>query len=231
MDWRTEQKEAYDEIVRRSPTGHQVIYVKDALERLDKIIPKRGKILDIGCGSGHYAEVLNDREWYGVDISPESIKTAKKFYKKAKVGDITKHIPFSDNSFDYVLALSTFHHIHKGIPEALKEIKRVLKPNGEIIVVEHDARDSHTRNVTSGRFLRLTPTKSERALYPKEVRKLLKESGFEIKKFAETRIHADQQALKPHIIVRMIKVPLMWLLDIFGEKHQGEFFMIAKLKK
>lgn len=231
MDWRKEQKEVYDEIVRRSPTKHQVIYVKDALERLDNIIPKNGKILDIGCGSGHYAEVLNDREWYGVDISPESIKTAKKFYKEAKVGDITTHIPFPDKSFDYVLALSVFHHIHKCIPEALKEVKRVLKPNGEIIVIDHDARNAHTRNVTSGRFLHLTPTKSEKCLYPETVLKILKESGFEVKEFDTIRIHADQQALKPHIIIRMIKVPLMWVLDIFSPKYPGEFLIKAKLRK
>ena len=228
-DWRTEQKEVYDELVKKSPTGFQVIFTKEAIKNLEKIVPK-GKILDLCCGTGHYAQFLKGREWYGLDISSESIKTASKFYKKANVADITKRIPYPDKSFENILALSFFHHIPNSIPDAVKEVKRVLKSNGVFTVIDHDARDSHQRSVTSNRLLRLTPTKSERCLYPDEVIKILKDGGFDIIEFAETRVDADQQALKQPFPIRVMKVLIMWALDIFGEKHQGDFYIKAKLK-
>ncbi len=227
MNWRKEQKETYDEIVRKSPTKHQYIYSEETLKLLDKILPRKGKLLDIGCGTGHYAEILNNRKWYGVDISPESVKIAKKFYKKVKVGDITKHIPFSNNSFDFVLSLSTLHHVFDYIPETIKEVRRVLKKGGEFIIIDHDDRNTHKRLMHHG-LLRLVPCESEKALNIKEVKQMLIDNKFKIKKVKEIRTMADQQSLKPHIIIRMIKVPLLLLAGKLGTKTKGEFLIIAK---
>jgi len=229
MDWRTEQKEVYDEMVKRSPTGHITIFSQESLALLDQILPRDGRILDMGSGTGHYAEVLSDREWYAVDISPECIEVAKDFYADARVGDVTRSIPYPDDFFDYVLASSIFHHVYRDIPDAVREAKRVLKPNGEIIVIDHDARNTHTRNLVSGP-LRLAPT-DERALYHSDIIEILREEDFEILETALLHISADQQALKPHIVIRVIKVLLMWCLDIFGERYPGEFLVRARAKK
>ncbi len=230
MDWRTEQKQTYDEIVSKSKSGFQVIFSEDSIKLLDKILPK-GKILDLGGGTGHYAYILNKntgREWYCVDISSESVKIARKHYKEAKVGDVTKHIPYPKNSFKNILALSLFHHIYKEYPKAIKEIYRVLKPGGKVIIIDHDARSIHMRNLVSGPF-RLTPT-DEKALNPFDVIKELKANGFKIKTFKEIKIHADQQALKPHILIRMIKVPFLLIFKAL-DKHKGDYLIIAEKKK
>ncbi|MEM4134265.1 MAG: class I SAM-dependent methyltransferase [Candidatus Micrarchaeia archaeon] len=105
---------------------------------------KPGKLLDIGCGSGrnllHFAEKGFD--WYGIDFSKEMIKMAIENFtrkninvkRRLKVGDMTE-LPFPDESFDYIISIASFHHLPKEEQlKAIKEMKRVLKENGEMII-------------------------------------------------------------------------------------------------
>jgi len=68
-------------------------------------IPKTGKILDIGSGSGHWLHTfaLNGYEVYGVDLAPNCIDLSKQHGYKAYLVDITKEIPFEESSFDIIL--------------------------------------------------------------------------------------------------------------------------------
>lgn len=98
------------------------------------------KILNIGFGSGNleknYFSRKKDFEWYGIDISRESVKRVFKKYPKGKfeIGNIT-NIKSKDNQFDFVIALEVLEHVRPVFTfEALKEIKRVLKPEGKAIV-------------------------------------------------------------------------------------------------
>lgn len=228
-NWRQEQVKVYDEMVEKSPTGHQYIYTKRTLRLLDRVIPKKGKILDIGCGTGHIAQNL-DREWYGVDISPKSIEVAKKYYKEAKVGDITKKIPFKNNFFDIVLSISTLHHTFDHINEVVSEVKKVLKNNGLFIIIEHDARNLHTRMLHNS-FLKLVPCKHERALNIEDVTSILEKNNFQILSKLPIDIEAEQQALKPPIYVRIFKTPILLFLKFLMFGKSGEFLIKAKLKK
>ncbi|MEM3408446.1 MAG: class I SAM-dependent methyltransferase [Candidatus Micrarchaeia archaeon] len=105
---------------------------------------KPGKLLDIGCGSGrnlfHFAEKGFD--WYGIDFSKEMINKAIENFKRKnidvkgrlKVGDMTE-LPFQDESFDYIISIASFHHLPKEEQlKTIKEMKRVLKENGEMII-------------------------------------------------------------------------------------------------
>jgi ubiquinone/menaquinone biosynthesis C-methylase UbiE len=229
-DWRKEQKQIYDEIMKRSKSGHQYIYDENSVETLDKIIPKKGRILDVGCGSGQLETRLKDREWYGIDISPKSVRTAKKFCKVAVTGDATKRIPFHSNYFDYVVAIAFFHHTPGAIRQSLKEIRRVLKHNGKVIIIDHDKSDTHTRLLHEGP-LRLVPSGNERVFYPDQMVSWLKDEGFDASGFEMISIYSDQQALKSSIFVRMLKVPLLLLFSKLGKKTTGNFLISARVVK
>jgi ubiquinone/menaquinone biosynthesis C-methylase UbiE len=98
-------------------------------------------ILDIGCGTGDSLVLLNklnkNLHLYGLDISEKMLKRAdKKLKEKAilKLGDVEK-LPFKDNLFDYVITTEAFHHFPN--PDlALKDIFRVLKKNGKLILTD-----------------------------------------------------------------------------------------------
>lgn len=103
---------------------------------------KKGKILDVGCGN--CGDDVFFIEWgmsvYGIDVYQD--KNAKKILgKNFKKGSILK-IPFKNNSFDFVFAHDVLHHINEKEQkftkhiEALREMKRVCKAGGKIIILE-----------------------------------------------------------------------------------------------
>jgi tRNA (uracil-5-)-methyltransferase TRM9 len=99
----------------------------------------QGRLLNIGCGHG--ADFLPFREKFeltGMDFSSEMIKLARRYSHKfefpvnLQVAD-ARYLPFASKSFDYVIAVATYHHL-KGRADqlaALVELKRVLKPGGQ----------------------------------------------------------------------------------------------------
>ncbi len=103
---------------------------------------KPGKILDAGCGNCRNLLLFAKAgfDCYGIDFSRQMLDQAKKFCKKhsihvkLKQADIT-NLPFSDNFFDYVLCIAVLHHLKKQQQlKALQELRRVLKPNGLLLI-------------------------------------------------------------------------------------------------
>ena len=101
------------------------------------------KMLDIGCGTGqlisHLAKQLPNAKLYGIDLTEAMINRAKQKLKQYK--NITlqqasvENIPHKDKLFDYILTTEAFHHFPD--PEkALLEMKRVLKDDGKIILID-----------------------------------------------------------------------------------------------
>lgn len=97
-------------------------------------------ILDLGCGSGRLNDALEDIDirYTGADNSEVFIEWAQKHYPNKKFILLKDNInlPFKNESFDKVFCLALIHHIPSKIlqEEYLKEIYRVLKPNGELIL-------------------------------------------------------------------------------------------------
>ena len=99
-------------------------------------------ILDFGCGDGLMTHAVQKRfphaTMHGVDPSPESIKVAQKNHPRIqfKVSEDNLRI-FKDNTFDLIFSAGVFHHIpfnqHK---KYVKEIARILKPNGIMVLFE-----------------------------------------------------------------------------------------------
>ena len=107
-------------------------YAIDILEH-NKHIIKNTNILDIGCGTGQFAESFAGRGYVctGIDISSDMLVIAKK--KKIKKTDFkqcnAQNIPFPDNSFDTCLSSKLFLHMENW-QKAVSEIFRVLKKTG-----------------------------------------------------------------------------------------------------
>lgn len=94
------------------------------------------KALDVGCGDGELASMLKkqrDISMYGTDISKKGVELANKKGVQAKIADSSKKIPFESNTFDLVLASEIIEHVAN--PDTfLKEIHRVLKPGGKLLL-------------------------------------------------------------------------------------------------
>ena len=91
-------------------------------------------ILDLGCGFGEFAGVFFEgKVEVGVDISKKELKNAQKTkkYKKLVQAD-AKKLPFKNNTFKTIIAVSTLEHI-ENVNEAFLEVFRVLTPGGRLV--------------------------------------------------------------------------------------------------
>lgn len=98
-------------------------------------------VLEIGIGNGSHAQFLSKhaKNFTGIDITDYSIKSTKKRFDLFNLnGKILKmdaeNMEFPDNYFDFVWSWGVIHH--SANPEnILKEIKRVLKPEGKAVIM------------------------------------------------------------------------------------------------
>lgn len=102
---------------------------------LDRYFFAGDRVLDLGCGNGRFLKYFGEKmtDYYGVDVSVNLIKIAKKIYPQAKftVADAL-NLPFSDDYFDKVASIAVLHHMpSKELRiKFLKEAGRVLRPGG-----------------------------------------------------------------------------------------------------
>lgn len=103
----------------------------------------KGKtVLDIACGEGYGCHLLSAgaEKVTGVDISTAVIEKASAKYNNPKIGFRTGSItgiPAADKSFDVITCFETIEHIDEH-ETAMKELKRVLKPGGILIISTPD---------------------------------------------------------------------------------------------
>jgi len=118
---------------------------QEDIPRIAKLFKKKDvkRVLDLGCGSGRHVIYLTKHGFdvYGIDIAPRGIKIAKEWLKKEKlranlkVGNVYKKLPHKKNFFDAIISTQALHHnkIEK-IRKLIREIERILKPNGLIFI-------------------------------------------------------------------------------------------------
>ena len=89
-----------------------------------------GRVLDLGCGTGHSFQLLHPRETVGVDIDSRALAGQE---RETVVADM-RELPFSPASFESVLSVQSIEHVPD--PErVLAEVARVLAEAGEAVLV------------------------------------------------------------------------------------------------
>jgi ubiquinone/menaquinone biosynthesis C-methylase UbiE len=133
-----DSSEKYIDILDYKSNPYRFQVAKSYVSLLSSESVLSNKFLDLGCGTGFTSKLLSDENLnvVGLDISEHFIKS-KKYYESDKlnyiVGDLTL-LPFQNGSFDIVGSNDVIEHI-LDVDKALKEMIRVVKPNGKIIIV------------------------------------------------------------------------------------------------
>jgi demethylmenaquinone methyltransferase/2-methoxy-6-polyprenyl-1,4-benzoquinol methylase len=131
----------YDRINRFATFGQDQRWRRMVQDRL----PENGRILEIGCGPGSFAENLTGRELTCLDPIAAMLEVAEPRVNNNRLarGDslvtfvegTAESLPFEDSSFDAICSLFSFRDWYDkkaGLSEAL----RVLKPGGKIVIVD-----------------------------------------------------------------------------------------------
>ena len=162
---------AYDRINRFATLGQVSKWRRMVQDRL----PAKGRIIEVGCGPGSFAEEVVGRDLVCLDPIPEMLRSAESRVnpKRTARGDsavefveaTAEDLPFDDNSFDAVCSLFSFRDWYDkraGLSEAL----RVLKPGGIIVIVD-PAKINRLHGVLGWLWMRIWVGTYARLIYSK----------------------------------------------------------------
>ncbi|UJS17644.1 MAG: class I SAM-dependent methyltransferase [Candidatus Jettenia sp.] len=188
---------------------------------LNKIFPEKGKILDVGCGYGHFIEIMQDCGWFaqGVDPSSGTLYHAKK--KGLNVIETSfDDSSFPDNFFDVVTAFYVLEHLPDPLSTA-KKIFKMLKPGGVIVI-----RVPHTTPIV--RFLSVFTIDNN--LYdapyhlydfsPMTITVLLKKAGFSL-----IQVTPGSPTLPPKRFERVISLVSGYFSQVLFVMSRGKFLL------
>ncbi|WP_297536175.1 class I SAM-dependent methyltransferase [Thermococcus sp.] len=139
---------------------------------------KSGKALDLGCGTGNYTLELERRGFdvIGLDASEGMLKIARSKGLNCIKGNAYS-LPFPDETFDLVLSVTMFEFIH-GPERVLREIHRVLKPGGEVLIGTMNGKSSWFLFKRLKSLFVETAYRYARFYTPGELEELLRKVGF-----------------------------------------------------
>jgi len=181
-----DQSKVWDKI---APEWYEFKMEKKAIHTKEFLKKQKGKILDLGSGSGRYLQKIPKGKMYLVDFSKEMLKLAKKKAKKEKVdaeffvSDMEK-LPFEDNFFDGAISIAALHCVKGKIKrkKILKELLRVLKPKAQAQIGIWNFDSKRFKNAPKQKFVAWRDKgKRYYYLYTKdEIYKEIEQIGFKI---------------------------------------------------
>ena len=135
-------------------TSESFIDARDVISRLN--LKGNEVFMDAGCGDGHVTMIAHDMmsekaTIYALDAYQPSIEDLKKDLDKEGMknvipiqSDITMKIALDDDIVDICLLINVFHHfiMKKSADEAIKELKRIINPGGQIAVMDYKKMDT-----------------------------------------------------------------------------------------
>ena len=183
-----EQKKVWDTIAPLWNTQK----IKPSFEVEEFLRKKRGKILDLGCGSGrNFQSFSKDSQVYAVDFSNEMLNFAKKKAEslglKIEVFQFNfNKIPIEDNFFDSGICIAVLHCVptDKARQTMIDELYRVLKPGAEALIMVWSKNSPRLKNKPKETFVPWTSAGVEKRytyIYDKtEIEQEVNKAGFEI---------------------------------------------------
>ncbi|CAB3682847.1 class I SAM-dependent methyltransferase [Trinickia soli] len=116
-------------------------------------------VLDLGCGAGHasFAAARHARSVVAYDIAEPMLAVVAAAARERGLDNVrteqgaAERLPFADASFDWVVSRFSAHHWHD-LPDALVEVRRVLKPGGRVLFIDgagpdHPLLDTHLQAI------------------------------------------------------------------------------------
>jgi SAM-dependent methyltransferase len=95
-----------------------------------------GRLLEAGCGTGQWVQFLSTlgHNAVGVDYAVSGLAVGRTHNPNLHLVQADfRHLPFDDDSFDYVVSFGAVEHDINGPEDALREFRRVLKPGGTLM--------------------------------------------------------------------------------------------------
>lgn len=199
---------------------------------------KLKKVLDVGCGTGKLVHFLNDSGSFaiGCDLYQEAIKVAKQKNKKSTfVKASATKLPFKNDSFDLLTAISLVEHLTKKEVETfLSEASRIVRPKGYIFLVTPNF-NSPMRFLFRRRWFGYSDPTHITFFTPRSLGKLLQRHGFhDIKLWFKTnsngeytRLSAIPSFLRRNVIYLLFSTRFYFLRDSFWISGKNTKYLLG----
>jgi len=107
------------------------IALKNKLNLINSQQPNKGRILDIGAGTGEFLSVAKNDGWQTIGVEPS--ERAKTIAKSKGVSFVEQTSELENQSFDVISMWHVLEHV-PDLDQQIKELKRLLKPSGTLII-------------------------------------------------------------------------------------------------
>jgi ubiquinone/menaquinone biosynthesis C-methylase UbiE len=176
-----------------------------------KFVPEDATILEIGAGYCEFINAIHATKKIALDINPD-VRLHAKDTVQVIIGKSTNMESIEDESIDLVFANNFFEHLTKpDIIQTLHEVHRVLKPNGEILVLQPNIR--YCAKDYWMFFDHITP------LDDRSITEALEISGFSEKECIPRFLPYTTKSRLPKSLIGLkvfLWVPMLW--KIFGKQ-------------
>ncbi|WP_241574847.1 class I SAM-dependent methyltransferase [Rosenbergiella nectarea] len=159
-----------------------------------------GHILDIGCGAGHASFTASPlvEQVTAYDLSNEMLRVVKETANNRQMTNIdcqqgiAESLPFDDQQFDCVISRYSAHH-WQDVPQALREVYRVLKPGGKLIMMDIASPGAPLYDIWLQSIEVLRDPSHVRDYSPGEWLQMATESGLRIEQLITGQLRLDFQ--------------------------------------
>ena len=176
------------------------------------------KVLEAGCGAGAQTVILAENSpeanFISIDISQDSVRKLREILREKKISNVNLQqgnvfdLPFDNDSFDHIFVCFLLEHLDRPL-QALKNLKKILKPEGSITVIEGDHGsayfhpDSNKAKLAIQCLIELQAQAGGNSLIGRQLYPLLKEAGFININVSPRVVYVD--ASKPIFVEGFIK--------------------------
>jgi demethylmenaquinone methyltransferase/2-methoxy-6-polyprenyl-1,4-benzoquinol methylase len=169
----------FDHFAAIAPIYARVTYSKREIMREVAALPVKGILLDVGGGTGRVASAIRDlvEDVVIADISFGMLKQTRNSAFPQAVCGASESLPFRDDSFERVIMVDALHHVIRHADSA-REMFRVLKPGGVLVIEEPDIRAFSVKLIALAEKLLLMRS---HFLAPDQIAQLLKDGEKRIK--------------------------------------------------
>jgi SAM-dependent methyltransferase len=208
--------------------------IQDWLRRL-AISAETRKVLEVGCGTGHWLNILNHLqiELFGLDPSGAMLEKARLSTNRAMlICAAAEAMPFEPRFFDLIFCVNSFHHFRDPV-KFLRDSRSLLRNNGRLAIFGLDPHAAGTDWYLYDHFPGVRERDLARYLPVAELKRLMAEAGFQ-NVFAEAAEHIEK-AFKGDAVFKdpfLVRESTSQLLLVPEESYlQGRRAMAAAIEK
>jgi ubiquinone/menaquinone biosynthesis C-methylase UbiE len=139
-------------------------------------------VMEVGAGTGNFLDLFagEDRRLIAVDVTEEMLRVARtSFPDMAPVLADGKALPFASRSVDLVACAQMLHHVYDPLP-LLKEMRRVARDEGAVLVVDQIAPESYEQTAFMNQLEAIRDPSHATSRSRSSMRVLLQSAGLEI---------------------------------------------------